>query len=132
MIVLANNRCHRDPGTIRNAYIKHCRRGHSAHTGLFPSIRQSRVTDPSVDVEFWLGSRITEASVEPPERDTRPKIAWELQKRQTFRSGCRNLGDVMRNFGRCRNVELVKMVTRHPPCRFERKSPVYGTQRPIQ
>ena len=39
-----------------------------ANTELFHSIRQSRVTDPSVDVEYWSMSRVTQAFVEAPSR----------------------------------------------------------------
>jgi hypothetical protein len=43
-----------------------------AHTGVFHSNRQSRVTHPPVEDEFWSRSRITEGFVEPSEAMSLP------------------------------------------------------------
>jgi hypothetical protein len=50
------------------------------HTELFRSNRQSRVTDPSVDVEYWLRSRVTEGFVEPPNCHNCPSSPLEHKK----------------------------------------------------
>jgi hypothetical protein len=87
------------------------------NSGLFPSVWQLRVTDPCVDVEFWLGSRITEASVEPPEHDTEPRSAREMQKRRNFHSE-------FRKFQWLSKFWIGKNGHTSPPCWFEWKSPI--------
>jgi hypothetical protein len=101
------------------------------HTVQFRSNRQSRVTHPPVDHELWSRSRVTQASGEPPSGHTCPKLPKinkiKRQKRPKFRFKCRNFQGVTQRFGRCQNVEQVKWVTCHTPCRFERNCTVVST-----